>query len=283
MTAVEAFAPAKINLTLHVTGRRPDGYHLLDSLVVFGDVGDRLRLTPGPKMTLDVTGPFAAGVPMDRRNLIWRAAETAGWTGRIDLEKRLPHGAGLGGGSADAAAVLRCLCGPDAGDVVGLDTILALGADVPVCLSTMPQRMQGIGERLMPVRPLPMLNLVLVNPGAHVSTPDVFRLLAQRYNPEMPGCSGWSNQPRFIDWLAQQRNDLEQPASDLAPGIRSALDALSRSLLARMSGSGATCFGIYETAAKARDAASEIAARHPDWWVVHTQTKGAVQARRATT
>ncbi|SMC65580.1 4-diphosphocytidyl-2-C-methyl-D-erythritol kinase [Primorskyibacter flagellatus] len=283
MMAVEAFAPAKINLTLHVTGRRPDGYHLLDSLVVFGDVGDRLRLTPEPEMVLDVTGPFAAGVPVDRRNLIWHAAEAVGWTGRIELEKRLPHGAGLGGGSADAAAVLRSLCGADAAKVIGLDTALALGADVPVCLTPIPQRMQGIGERLRLVSPVPVLNLVLVNPGVQVATPEVFRALAQRENPEMPHCDGWTCEAQFINWLTRQRNDLEQPACDLAPAIRVALDALSGSLLARMSGSGATCFGIYETPAQAHETASEIAARHPDWWVVHTQTEGAGQARRATT
>ncbi|WP_116599332.1 4-(cytidine 5'-diphospho)-2-C-methyl-D-erythritol kinase [Primorskyibacter marinus] len=281
--AVEAFAPAKINLTLHVTGRRPDGYHLLDSLVAFGDVGDRLRLTPEPEMVLDVTGPFAAGVPVDRRNLIWRAAEAAGWTGRIELEKHIPHGAGLGGGSADAAAVWRSLCGANAADMLGLDTVLALGADVPVCLTPMPQRMQGIGERLRPVRPVPVLNLVLVNPGVQVATPKVFRALAQRENPEMPHCDGWTCEAQFIDWLTRQRNDLELPACELAPEIISALEALGGSLLARMSGSGATCFGIYETPAQAHETASEIAARHSDWWVVHTQTEGAGQARRATT
>ncbi len=283
MMAVEAFAPAKINLTLHVTGRRPDGYHLLDSLVAFGDVGDRLRLTPEPEMVLDVTGPFAAGVPVDRRNLIWRAAEAAGWTGRIELEKHIPHGAGLGGGSADAAAVWRSLCGANAADMLGLDTVLALGADVPVCLTPMPQRMQGIGERLRPVRPVPVLNLVLVNPGVQVATPKVFRALAQRENPEMPHCDGWTCEAQFIDWLTRQRNDLELPACELAPEIISALEALGGSLLARMSGSGATCFGIYETPAQAHETASEIAARHSDWWVVHTQTEGAGQARRATT
>ena len=148
MATNEAFAPAKINLTLHVTGRRADGYHLLDSLVVFADLGDRLWLDPGAQMSLEVSGPFADGVPRDDSNLVWRAAMAAGWRGAIRLEKNLPHGAGIGGGSADAAALLRALHGDDAMRVIGPEATLALGADVPVCLHTGPQRMRGIGEQL---------------------------------------------------------------------------------------------------------------------------------------
>ncbi|WP_047994763.1 4-(cytidine 5'-diphospho)-2-C-methyl-D-erythritol kinase [Puniceibacterium sp. IMCC21224] len=270
----KAFAPAKINLTLHVTGQRPDGYHLLDSLVVFADVGDQLVLTPGSALTIEVSGAFAAGVPLDARNLVWRAAVAAGWTGRIVLEKNLPHGAGLGGGSADAAAVLRSLFGDDVRSGIGLDAALALGADVPVCLSSAPQRMSGIGERLERVWPVPQLDLVLVNPGIHVATPEVFRALAWRDNPGMERCDGWSDRQNFVNWLAIQSNDLEPAACTAAPTITRALDALAGAQVARMSGSGATCFGLYRSAAAAQDAARQIGAQHPDWWVVATRTVG---------
>ena len=136
MTTVNVFAPAKINLTLHVTGRRADGYHLLDSLVVFADTGDLLQLDPGPELALDVSGLFAGGVPADERNLVWKAAEGAGWTGHISLDKQLPHGAGIGGGSSDAAAVLRALAGQGTG--IPEDLSLSLGADVPVCMAARP-------------------------------------------------------------------------------------------------------------------------------------------------
>ncbi|MDG1068196.1 MAG: 4-(cytidine 5'-diphospho)-2-C-methyl-D-erythritol kinase, partial [Sulfitobacter sp.] len=162
----EGFAPAKVNLTLHVTGQRADGYHLLDSLVVFADIGDRLWFDAGPQMRISVTGPFAEGVPVDQRNLVWQAAVLAGWTGHITLEKNLPHGAGIGGGSSDAAAVLRAFG--------GTADALQLGADVPVCLAHAPQRMRGIGEILDPIAPLPDLEIVLVNPRVAVPTAPVF-------------------------------------------------------------------------------------------------------------
>ncbi|MEC7258814.1 MAG: 4-(cytidine 5'-diphospho)-2-C-methyl-D-erythritol kinase, partial [Pseudomonadota bacterium] len=166
MSATSEFAPAKINLTLHVTGRRDDGYHLLDSLVVFARVGDVLTISEAPEMALAVTGRFRDGVPEDARNLVWKAAQSAGRTLAITLDKTLPHGAGIGGGSADAAAVLR-FCG--AGHLA-----VGIGADVPVCLGDMPQRMQGIGEFLTPVAKVPALDIVLVHPGVHVPTPQVF-------------------------------------------------------------------------------------------------------------
>ena len=288
-TAAEAFASAKINLTLHVTGRRSDGYHLLDSLVVFADVGDRLILTAGANLSVAVTGPFAEGVPTDGRNLVWRAAEAAGWMGWIELEKNLPHGAGIGGGSADAAAVLRALHGQNPMGGIGaeraLERALELGADVPVCLSSLPQRMRGIGEQLRPVQDVPGLNLVLVNPHVHVPTPAVFRELMHRENPAMQHCEGWDSGPAFLDWLGQQRNDLEIPARSLAPEIGEALSALDGAILSRMSGSGATCFGVYDTMDVARNAARRIAAKYPEWWVQATRTVGsdARQVSRATT
>ena len=254
----EVFAPAKVNLTLHVTGQRADGYHLLDSLVVFADVGDRLWFTPAPQMQIEVTGPFAVGVPTDRRNLVWQAAELAGWTGHITLEKNLPHGAGIGGGSSDAAAVLQAFG--------GADHALSLGADVPVCLKHTPQRMRGIGELLDPIEGLPALEIVLVNPRVVVPTGTVFLGLQSKQNDPMGDVMPeFESAPAFCDWLAAQRNDLERPARAIAPEVGAALAALDGALLARMSGSGATCFGLYATGAAA--AAACIAQEHPDWWL----------------
>lgn len=265
--AAEVFAPAKINLTLHVTGRRADGYHLLDSLVAFADAGDRLRLAPGPELALEVSGLFAAGVPADARNLVWKAAEGAGWTGRISLDKQLPHGAGIGGGSSDAAAVLRAVAGQ--GGNIPAELPLSLGADVPVCMAARACRMQGIGERITPVE-LPELYALLVNPGVHVPTGPVFSALASRDNPPMPqDIPAFTSAEDCAAWLAGQRNDLEAPARELAPEIDRTLADLRSSrqaLLARMSGSGATCFALYPTKKAAHMAAYEIGAEHPDWW-----------------
>ena len=263
---VEASAPAKVNLTLHVTGQRADGYHELDSLVVFADVRDALTLAPSETMRMSVNGAFAEGVPADARNLVWQAAEKCGGIFDISLAKNIPHGAGLGGGSSDAAAVLRELNRPD--------LAAQLGADVPVCLSAQPQRMRGIGQILDAAGPMPELALVLVNPGVHVATPDVFRALDRKTNPPMPSL------PKGIDadwigWLLEQRNDLQAAAVSIAPVIGDALAVLDDALLARMSGSGATCFGIYPDMAAAEAAADRIAADRPDWWVTATRTIGA--------
>ncbi len=265
MTKAEGFAPAKLNLTLHVTGQRADGYHLLDSLVVFADVGDRLSYTPGPALQLSVTGPFADGVPTDARNLVWQAAEICGWTGHISLEKHLPHGAGIGGGSSDAAAVLRDLGGP-------VDRAAELGADVPVCLSSSPQRMRGIGDQLEDASNVPALDLLLVNPGVHVPTPDVFKALSQKDNAAMQQIFAGGD---ILQWLTAQRNDLQAPAVECAPQIADALGALTGAQCARMSGSGATCFGIYENAGSARAAANQISEAHPNWWVNACRSFGA--------
>jgi len=274
---VEAFAPAKINLTLHVTGQRDDGYHLLDSLVVFADVGDDLILSEGPEMRLAVSGPFSEGVPEDDRNLVWKAARAADWTGKIELTKNLPHGAGIGGGSSDAAAVLRALFGDDARQGIGLEKTLGLGADVPVCMHAGPQRMQGIGEQLTRIWPVPRLHLVLVNPGCHVPTPHVFRALQNRDNAPMATCGAWQDVAEFIGWLSQQRNDLEAPAIAVEPVIGDVLKELHSQQtcqLARMSGSGATCFGVFPDAAMRDQVAEALRQNHPDWWVVPVDTVG---------
>ncbi|SIO46629.1 4-diphosphocytidyl-2-C-methyl-D-erythritol kinase [Rhodovulum sp. ES.010] len=270
---VEAFAPAKINLTLHVTGQRADGYHLLDSLVIFADAGDRLRFAPAESLTLRVTGPRAEGVPTDGRNLVLRAAELFG--GRegaaITLEKYLPAAAGIGGGSSDAAAALRGLAAlwgrPLPSDVA----VLGLGADVPVCLDPRPVRMRGVGEEIVAGPKLPeRMGLLLVNPGVEVSTPAVFQALARKDNPPMPHPPGWSSAAVMAHWLREQRNDLEPPARRQAPVIREVLDVIAATEgchLARMSGSGATCFGLYDTRDQAEDAARLIGTGAPGWWV----------------
>lgn len=264
MKPTEAFAPAKINLTLHVTGQRDDGYHLLDSLVVFADIGDRLWLEPADTMHLEVTGPYARGVPTDNRNLMWRAAVAAGVTLCMRLEKNLPSGAGIGGGSSDAAAVLR--------HFGAVDDAEALGADVPVCLNPLPQRMRGIGAELSVAQTCPQWDMVLVNPGVEVLTPQVFQALTSKENTPMDALPDTPSRSLWLDWLALQRNDLEAPATLCAPVIVSVLHSLIDARLARMSGSGATCFGLFDSPADAQAAATVIKANHPDWWVVAGRT-----------
>ncbi len=262
----EAFAPAKINLTLHVTGQRADGYHLLDSLVAFADVGDQLSLSSGPELSLSVTGEFSNGVPTDDRNLVWQAAEVAGWTGRIHLNKQLPHGGGVGGGSSDAAAVLRTVTkGGEWPDSVPL----SLGADVPVCVHAAAARMRGIGEQIEPMA-LPPLPALLVNPGIEVPTGPVFSALHSRDNAPMPAkIPAFKTPEDCATWLQVQRNDLEAPAISVAPDIAEVIAALEDTrdaLMVRMSGSGSTCFALYPTLKAAHFAAYEIGAAQPGWW-----------------
>lgn len=255
-------APAKLNLTLHVTGRRADGYHLLDSLVVFLALGDVVTVSPGP-LALELTGPFAADLAADPDNLCLRAARLAGRAARISLEKNLPVASGIGGGSADAAAVLRALDARPPG--LGM-----LGADLPVCLAGRPARMRGLGEILTPLPPLPALHVLLVNPGRGLSTPQVFKALRHRDNAPMPDpLPDISDAAALIDFLRDCRNDLEAPAIGLLPEIAACLGAIRDrgARLARMSGSGATCFGLFASAAEARAARDRIARTNPGWWV----------------
>jgi 4-diphosphocytidyl-2-C-methyl-D-erythritol kinase len=275
-SGLSAFAPAKINLHLHVVGRSPDGYHLLDSLVVFAGAGDRLSVSAGSDLSLTVTGPFAAGLGAEPDNLVLRAAhglaDLAGVraSGALVLEKNLPVASGIGGGSADAAATLRLLC-RFWGIAPELDGLArALGADVPVCLSGRPALMSGVGEILAPAPPLPHVGVVLVNPGVAVSTPDVFRAWSGRGSSEA-ACfprSGWRDASALATDLRAVRNDLQAVACSLAPAIGDVLNSLGSApgcLVARMSGSGATCFGLFPSAGVAREAADAIS--RPGWWV----------------
>jgi 4-diphosphocytidyl-2-C-methyl-D-erythritol kinase len=286
MTAVEVFAPAKINLTLHVTGQRPDGYHLLDSLVAFAGVGDRLTLAEADAPSFTVTGPFAGAVPAGDDNLVVRAARLVPHQRpvAITLEKWLPPASGIGGGSADAAAAFRGMValslaqGKASGDLARDEVLrshgkalLALGADVPMCLVSRPLRATGVGESIELLDGIPSLPAVLVNPKRALPTPEVFKALERRDNPPMP-----ERIPTFpyaaglADWLAGQRNDLQDAAERIVPQIADVTRALSTckgALLARMSGSGATCFGIFRDKAAAMAAAEALGAEYPDWWI----------------
>lgn len=259
-------APAKLNLALHVTGRRADGYHLLDSLVAFAGVGDVVTLEPGP-LSLRIDGPFGAGLSMGD-NLCLRAARLAGADAAIRLAKNLPVASGIGGGSADAAAVLRGLA--RMGHPVPPHPE-ELGADVPVCLMSAPARMQGVGEIVTPLPALPALPVVLANPGIALSTPQVFAALDRRDHPGLPPIPRFAGHDDMTGWLAGTRNDLEPAAMAIAPVIGQVLDALRRNgaVFARMSGSGATCFGIHDSADQARIAAAAL--KQHGWWAVATE------------
>lgn len=277
---IEEFAPAKLNLALHVTGQRGDGYHLLDSLVAFADVGDVLTARPAPAMRLTIGGPFGAGLPAGRDNLVLRAAGLVadGTSVSFTLDKRLPPASGIGGGSADAAAAIRAVLrlrhGPQAAAALqALDpaALATLGADVPVCLQSGPTRMRGIGEDLSPAGPLPETHVLLVNPGVELPTPRVFRALRQKAHPPLPAdLPVWQSVAELARWLARQRNDLEPPAREIAPVVGAVLDALAAqpdALLARMSGSGATCFALFAGAREAAAAADRLRQVHAAWWV----------------
>jgi 4-diphosphocytidyl-2-C-methyl-D-erythritol kinase len=260
---------AKVNLTLHVTGQRDDGYHLLDSLVVFAGAYDEISVAPADRLSLEIVGPYAAGLT-GPNNLVLQAARLLAPDrgAAIRLTKNLPIASGIGGGSADAAASLRALTRlwglalPDMASVTGL------GADVPVCLASHPVRMRGIGEVISKLPSLPALEIVLVNAGVAVPTPQVFKALAQKANPPMTDTPpSWPEATAFCNWLAAQRNDLQGPAARIAPEITETLGLLRETgcLFAGMSGSGATCFGLYPTGLAAK-AADTIATQRPDWW-----------------
>lgn len=266
-------APAKINLTLHLRGQRSDGYHLLDSLVVFTGVGDRITRGASGARALSIEGPFASDLDTESDNLVLRAAKAlATHAGRADpgaliLEKNLPVSSGIGGGSSDAAAALRLLAAEWGVDVPP-DLSLALGADVPVCCAApRPQIMRGIGEDLSPAPELPAAWLVLVNPRVGVSTGQIFNHTTEKSPlaaPDLPQ-RGFSSFNDLIGWLRTQRNDLQPAAAKLCPPIADVLQALGTAPLARMSGSGATCFALVPDQAAADDMADRL--KTSGWWV----------------
>jgi 4-diphosphocytidyl-2-C-methyl-D-erythritol kinase len=279
-------APAKINLTLHVLGRRADGYHELESLVVFAGTGDDLRLEPGPRLALRASGPTAALAGSDADNLVLKAARLLAdrveglQLGIFHLTKRLPVAAGIGGGSSDAAAALRLLARLNGMPLshAGLREAARLtGADVPVCLEPRARMMRGAGEELGAPLNLPRLFAVLVNPRVPVETPAVFKALGLRLGQALAGAEHPSvERSALIDTLSAARNDLEPPALHIQPLIGEALGLLRQTRgcrLARMSGSGATVFGLYDDCEAAAAAAKAVRRARPDWWVKATSLR----------
>jgi 4-diphosphocytidyl-2-C-methyl-D-erythritol kinase len=279
-------APAKVNLTLRVLGRRPDGYHDIESLVAFADVNDRLSFAPDNQLKLNVTGPRAGHTGEDAENLVLKAASALaaripGLTlGVFRLQKNLPVAAGLGGGSSDAAAALRLLARANrlaADDPRLYEAARATGADVPVCLDPRSRLMRGVGNILSAPLDLPRLWALLVNPGVTLATRLVFSRWTPSPNRSPPDAVAALSEPQrgeqLLDWLAGQANDLEAPAIALAPAIADVLNALSAldgCRLARMSGSGATCFAVFSTVAERAMAANALHAKFPGWWITET-------------
>lgn len=278
-------APAKVNLTLRVIGRRADGYHTLESLVVFAGIADRLTFKPGGELSLVMRGPNAAAAGPIENNLVIRAARALAGEieglklGRFTLTKRLPAAAGIGGGSSDAAAALRLLSRANRiklDDRRLLRAAANVGADVPVCVDPRPRVMRGIGEVLSEPIAVPRFASVMVNPGVAVPTKDVFAVLRRSERAIQPSTQARSvprGRDAFLAFLARRGNDLEPPAVELAPAISRVLEALQETsgcALARMSGSGATCFGLYPSSRAAGAAARQIKAREPRWWVCAT-------------
>lgn len=279
---VQVLAPAKINLALHVTGQRDDGYHLLDSLVGFTRLGDTLTLTTPGEGELSVSGPFGQDVPTDGSNLIYRVAQQAWPEMRVSfhLYKELPVASGIGGGSADAAACYRAIAllrhpSSERDSLLYLSDekiamLASLGADIPMCVHSMPALVRGIGENIRSVPDLPSLPILLINPGIAVSTPTVFNALVEKSNTEMEPLADAPGRDAFLDWLGRQRNDLQGPACTVVPVIDEVLACLGKAegcALARMSGSGATCFGLFRESEEARQAERWIREIHPSWWV----------------
>lgn len=280
--AIKEAAPAKINLALHVTRRREDGYHDLESLVVFADIADDLEAETSEADALTISGPFARALGTDPNNLVLRAvaAFRARWPElsppglAIHLTKNLPVAAGIGGGSADAAAALRIMArlASEAVPVAELaDLSASLGADVPACLLSRPLVARGVGEILSPLPDFPALHIVLANPMVPVVTADVFRRLRAHDNYPLPALPSPLTRPAQLGlWLAETRNDLQPPAVKLVPEIGILVDELAQMpgcVLGRMSGSGATVFGLFGSEGQAHDAASQIRRLHPDYWV----------------
>ena len=280
---IERRARAKVNLALHVTGVRADGYHLLDSLVCFAEVADDLRVLPAKDLSLTIDGPFGADLPVQTDNLVLRAARMLGGNqgAEIHLTKNLPIAAGIGGGSADAAAAILALAALWGRDIPSVQALTGLGADVPVCVAGGPTRVEGVGDRLKPITQMPELSAVLVNPRRALATSSVFAATREKENPGLTAFPSGATPLGWIDYISCQRNDLSDAAMSLLPEIGSVIAELAAFLgcrVARMSGSGATCFGVFEDDATASSASQQIAAAHPNWWVQHTRLLGSGNA-----
>ncbi len=285
--ALTVLAPAKVNLYLHVTGRQDNGYHTLDSLVAFADIGDKIQFTPASDFSFVVQGPYEGGFTFAERdsspnsaNLVVRAAWALAQAThkdlrvRVTLTKNLPLAAGLGGGSSDAAAVLWGLMewwDISQQTIPGLaDMVMALGADVPACLSCNPVIMRGVGEVLEPAPLMEEMPILLVHPGKRCSTADIFTFFDKPFRKEISLPEDLSDPDGFVAFLAEQDNDLTDPAVKAVPVIAELLDVLGTlpgCRLARMSGSGATCFAFFNDETSLYAAAEKLVLTHPDWWV----------------
>jgi len=280
MASVEIFAPGKINLFLHVIGRRPDGYHLLESLVAFADIGDRIAVSESPHWRFAIHGHFGKDLDPAQTNTVSTAAHFIAnaankpSTLHITLTKNLPVASGIGGGSSDAAATL--LACQQLWQLPSLpstrDIIAVLGADMPVCLRRRPTLMRGIGDELTEIGRLPDCNVVLVNPGQSLPTASVFKSFSEAFSRPLANvpAGGWANVDDVIGFLRATRNDLTGVAENIVPAISTVLEALAAQpgcLLARMSGSGATCFGLFHGPGQAQAAAANLAQSRPAWWI----------------
>lgn len=291
--ALTCQAPAKINLALHVVGQRADGHHLLESLVTFADHGDRIALASAEADRFTVSGRFSQDLPVSAEgkdgNLVLRTRDLlrrevtaqgdAAGPVHLHLEKNLPIASGIGGGSADAAATLRGLLafwGARVAPARLKELALELGADVPMCLDGSPLLAKGVGEEISPLSNLPSFPIVLVNPLVAVSTPAVFRALTKKTNPPLALPSGVETAGEWLAAMAGMRNDLEPPARALEPVIEEVSDSLraAGADLVRMSGSGATCFGLFDGDESAAAAGQRISAAHAGWYVLATRTAG---------
>ncbi len=276
--AIAGVANAKINLTLHVTGKLPNGFHEIDSLVVFTDFGDTLELEPAERFSLSTRGPYSKALPHPSENIILTALRLLPERGtgfRINLEKSIPVSAGLGGGSMNAALALRlasnyltCPLPNDTGKIT------SIGSDLPVCLTGKPSMVSGLGEKIAVLGGFPEFPLLLVNPNKPVQTQDVYNRLDKVNNSSQTPFPAMGKRIDVITWLREQRNDLEPPALQLCPEIKDILSGLKKQdgcLVARMSGSGGTCFGIFQTAEQVSVAARTIKQLKPWWWVQPTR------------
>ena len=271
---IEERAYAKVNLALHVTGVREDGYHTLDSIIFFTDISDRLFIKKRGKNGLSLTGEFSKTISVKKNTILqvlklFQNELTDRFS--INLEKNLPIGAGLGGGSADAAAVIRFLVNYYTIPMPSLKSISKIGADIPACIASVASRVEGIGEIVKPINITSIdVWIVLVNPRIFVSTSSIFQELTQKRNKPLSAFSDFNNTDRFIDYLKSQRNDLQAIAVNKWPEISYVLNTIQETqgvLLSRMSGSGSTCFGLYKSQEIAKKAANYINKKNNKWWV----------------